>query len=462
MSSFTGITMASQAMQAFTTAIDTVGENISNVNTPGYSRQIVNFADLPATQVTAGGTYQVGNGVSITSISSVRDLFLLSRQLGSSSDLSNTNQQLTGNSQIQSMFNETGTSSTISTDLTNFYNSWSSLASNPGQAAGQQAVQQAGETLANDIRGTYSQLQNFQSQTSTQITSTISSIQNYANQVGKLNQEIRVANATGASANGLMDQRQQALQSLAGLVNINTQTNKDGTITVDINQFQLVNQSGAMTFPTSFNAANGTVSDANGTYNVDNGQLAGLFSQLNTVTSTMGQMDNMANALRTQVNTIMQTGTNGLGATGQNFFQDVTPPAPQTGAINFQVDPAVQANYQAIAAGVSGNGGDGGVALAIAQSINTTVPGLGNVTIPNYFTNILSTIGTNVSTLSAQHSTQQALGTQIANQIQSTSGVSLDQEMSQLVMLQQSYQAAAKSLSMADQNMQYLLQMIPG
>ncbi len=447
-------------MAAFTQALDTSGQNIANVNTPGYSRQVVNFQDTTPTPEWIGKAVLLGNGVNVASITSVRDLFLLGRKLGSSSDLGSTNQQLSGANQIQSAFNEPG-SNGISSALNGFYNAWSTLATNPGDSSSLIAVQQAGQTVADRVRGTYGTLQDLQTQTNTQITSTIGSIQNLANQVAQLNQEIRAQQVTGGSANGLVDQRDQALQQLAGLVDINTQTNADGTVTVNVNQFQLIHQSGANTFPTSYSAANGTVTDANGTYSVLGGQLAGLFQQLNSVTNAMGDLDNIANSLRTQVNTIMKTGTNGLGATGQNFFNDVTPPTPQTGAIDFDLDPAVKANYKAIAAGVTGNGGDGGVALAISQAQSTAVAGLGNASITNYYTNTINGIGTQVNYLTSQQSTQQALGTQIDNQIQSVSGVSLDEEMANLVKFQQSYQSAAKSLSMADQNLQYLMSMIP-
>lgn len=460
-STFTGINMATEALHAFTTAMDTIGNNLSNINTPNYSRQVVNYLEQQPTVETYGSTFNVGNGVSIANITSVRDLFLLSRQLSSSSDLGNTNQLLKGNQLIQNVFNENGTSSTISDDLSNFYNSWSSLASNPSDTANLIAVQQAGATLSNDVRSAYAQISDQATQTTTDIKGAINNIQNYANQLATINQEIRDTRSTGGTPNTLVDQSQALLQKLSAIVNISTQANADGTVNVNINQFQLINQTGANQFPTNYNAANGTVSDANGTYNITNGQLAGLFSQSLAQTNAMGNLDNIANSLRTQVNSLMSTGTTGLGTTGQNFFQDVTPPAPQTGAINFQLDPAVAANYKAIAAGVTGNGGDGGLALAIAQANNTAVPGLGNVSISTYYTNMLSSLGTTVQALTSQQSTQQSLDTQVQNQIQSVSGVSIDEEMANMVKMQQSYQAAAKSLSMVDQNLQYLMTMMP-
>lgn len=454
MSTFSAITQASQALQAFQDALSVTGNNIANANSPGYARETVTFAQNPAEEIySPNGQQFIGTGVNIASISRMTNMFLQAQYLTSSSNLGQTNAQLAGGQQVQALFTDaTGTG--ISNDLTAFYNSWSALASQPN-AANLQAVQQAGSTLASDISGTYGNLQQLSTQANGQASQTIQQIQGLATQIAQLNNQIISQSAGGGQPNALLDQRDQALQQLSSLVNVSTQTLPDGAIAVNVNQFDLVDQGGAHTFPTTFNATNGTVTDASGaSYNVTGGQLAGNFATINQISGAMGNLDSLADSLRTQVNTLMSAGTTGNGTTNQNFFNT------QAGAATMGLDPAVASDYNNIATGVSGNTGDTGIAQQIADSQNTAVAALGNQTTSAYYDSVVAGVGQQVSTATSTLSTQNAVSTQIQNQIQSISGVSVDQEMTNMLQYQRSYQAAAQALNIANSTLTDLLNMM--
>ena len=456
MSSFSAITQASQALQAFQDALSVTGNNIANANTPGYSREVATFATDPAQTIySLNGTQQIGTGVSIASINRMSSMFLQAQNLASSSNLGQTNAQLSGGQQIQSLFTD-ASGSGISNDLTTFYNSWSSLASQPN-SANLQAVQQAGITLTTDIRNTYSNLQQLSSQASGQASQTIQQIQGLATQIAQLNSQIVTQSSGGGQPNQLLDQRDAAVQQLSSLVNVSTQNLPDGGLAVNVNQFDLVDSSGANTFPTTFNAASGTVTSAGASYNITGGQLAGNFSTINSISGSMSNLDSLANTLSTQVNTLMSTGITANGTTGQNFFNDTN---PQTGAVNFNLDPAVLASYNNIATGTSGNAGDTGLALQIAGTANQAVAGLGNQTTSSYYDSVVTGVGQQVATATSTLSTQTAVSTQIQNQIQSVSGVSVDEEMTNMLQFQRSYQAAAQALNIANSTIGDLLTMM--
>lgn len=456
MSSFSAITQASQALQAFQDALSVTGNNISNASNAGYSRETVSFAQSPADSIyTPNGSQFIGTGVNIGSIDRMRNMFLQAQNLASSSNLGQTNAQLAGGQQVQALFTD-ASGSGISNDLTSFYNSWSSLSAQPN-SANLQAVQRAGITLTTDIRNTYANLQQLTTQANGQASQTIQQVQALATQISNLNDQIRTQSAGGGQPNALLDQRDQAVQQLSSLVNVSTQALTDGTIAVNVGQFDLVDRGGAHTFPSTFDAATGTVTSGGTSYNVSGGQLAGNFATINSISGTMGNLDSLANSMRTQVNSLMSTGTTANNTTGQNFFNDHS---PQTGAVDFNLDPAVLADFKNIATGTTGNTGDTTLAQQIADSSTQSVAALGNQTTSNYYNSLVSGVGQQVSTATNTLSTQTAVSTQIQNQIQSISGVSVDQEMTNMLQYQRSYQAAAQALNIANQTLGNLFTMM--
>ena len=456
-SPFQGIDIASSALRSFQRALDVTGNNISNVNTPGYSRQTVDFSTITPTSFYGLNSVQsLGQGVGISSVNRIQDAFLAARKMASASEVGKTATYSDNLGQVESVLNET-TGAGISTALDGFFNSWSALAANPNDTALQTQVQQAGQTLADRVRGAYSQLADLNVQQVNNVNSTFQSIDTITKKIGDLNAAIRGKQAAGEQPNDLMDQRDQAVQDLSKLVDIHTYTMSDGSVAVYSNQLTLVDGSGSKPYPKNFDPTTMTVSDANGTYDVHGGQLGGLFQSMNATKGYQTQLDNVANNLRTQVNALHQSGTNSLGNTGINFFNDSN---PQTGATDFDLDPAVKANVKAISAGVSGVAGDGALASAISQLRNTPVAALNNQSLTDYYTGVVGQIGTDSSNAQTAVNTQTSVDTQIQNQISSVSGVSLDDEMANMLKFQRSYQAAARALSVFDQTTQDLINLI--
>src|SRR5579862_6236346 len=386
---FQGISTMNTALNAFQTALEVTGNNITNVNTVGYSRQVVQLNELPST---LEDNHLVGNGVNVASINRIQDQFLFAQQIQASSEDGRLASLTSGLNNVQSVTNATSGSS-IGDDLNAFFNSWSALGSSPSDPALRLQVQQTGETLAGAVQGMYSNLKEQATTTTSSISGTIQQAQSLVNSIAGLNQQIQQADAAGSQPNDLLDQRDQAVQQLSQLMPVKVQPMQDGTVMLFSGQMTLVDQSGAATIPTNYNAAAGTLTSGSQSYPMPSGQLGGLFQTSQKITSYQSQLDTLANTLRTQFNSIESTGINGLGQTGQNFFQDVPAGQPQTGAIDFQVDPAIVANPQAIATGVSGNPGDGGLALAMSNLRSAQIASLGGQTFGGYYSSFISGIG---------------------------------------------------------------------
>jgi flagellar hook-associated protein 1 len=453
---FHGLNMASNALRAFQRALDVTGHNISNVNTPGYTRQSIEFRDNDPTKFWMGGVHALGNGVTIGSVNRIRDSFLEQRKLGASGDTGKFLQMADSLRNVESLFLEPGGSG-IADAMDKFFNAWSSLASNPNEATARMQVQQAGQTLTNRVKTTYLALQDNATFTNDAISDTLNQVQNLSQQVADLNGQIRQKAAEGMEPNDLKDLRDQAVRDLGQLVDIHTHEQPDGTMSVFMNQLTLVDSAGAVATPMTFNTATSTISDASGTYDVRSGKLKALFDSAEQIKVYQGNLDSLANELRTQVNTVHMSGINPLGNTGVRFFNDSL---PQSGAIDFGLDPAVAADPQAIVSSVAGTTGDGGLALSLSRLRDQSQASLGNVTLGRYFDNMVSDIGRKTEYWEAQVSTQGAMNEQIDQQIQSVSGVSLDDEMANMLRFQRSYQAVARALTIFDQTAEDLINMI--
>lgn len=455
---FHGIGMASNALRAFQSALDITGHNLANVNTRGYTRQVVEYRNNEPSFSGFGRGFAVGQGVSISSINRVRDQFLDMRMQSAQGDHSRFQTLAATLNQIEPMFREPGTSG-ISNALDGFFNAWSGAASNPSEAANLMEVQRAGQTLADRIRGTYRDIRARQDQLSTEMQGTIASIDSLTTRIAEMNREIRAQQAVGARPNDLMDQRDVLIEEVSQLVEIQTFPTDSGEITVHFGGFPLVDTAGNHAFPKNINASTFTTSDGSRNFTIRGGALYGQMEAFNAITGYLSSLDTLANELRANVNNLHITGTNGNGTTNINFF-NANPAPPQNGAIDFDLSALVKADTQNIALGVSGNEGDGGLALALSNLRSTNIAGLTNRTFSGFLRDTVSGVADDVLSAKNGMETFDAVIAQVENQRQAVVGVSIDDEMANMLKFQRSYQAAARALSVFDQMTEELIGLV--
>lgn len=454
-SSFHSIGTMSSALRAFQRELDVTGNNLANVNTPGYTRQVTNLkANDPST---LGRQLTMGNGVSVHSVTRIRDMFLDARANEVGADLGRLGAQAEGLDQIEGIVATPGKTG-IDDALTTFFDSWSALSSNPNQPGLRQQALQAGQTLTDRIRGTYGQLQSLKDQTTAQVGETVGRINELGGTIAKLNDEIRLATAAGDQPNDLLDKRDVALKELSGLADVKSQTLADGTVSISLNQHNLVAGGDFRTMPSSpIDPVKGTIGTGDGKIEIRNGKLKGQFDAINAVNSAQGRLDTLANSLRTEINAIHGTGKNPAGETGLRFFNDAN---PQTGAKDFDLDLAIKGKPEKVAAGITGAAGDGDIALKLSKLRNAGTPALGGRSFGDDFADMVAQVGSDAKSVSDSLDIQNSLATQLENQIQSVSGVSMDEEMANMLRFQRSYQAAAKVLSQFDALFDDLLGMV--
>jgi flagellar hook-associated protein 1 FlgK len=269
----TGVT----GLLAFQTALDTISNNISNVNTPGYSVETANLVTNPATP-TANGW--LGQGVTASTITRSYSDFLdaQTRTATSSYNQYNTAAGLADN--INNMFADPSTG--LSATLQSFGQSIQAMANSPGQDSTRQAVLNQAQSVIAQFQAYQQNLNQLGGQVNTQIQSEASTISSLAQSIASLNQSIMAAqnNGSGQAPNALLDQRNQLIDQLSQHVSVTTVQQSDGSLSVFIGSGQsLVTGGQASTLsatPDQFGAGGLDISVTTPTSTTDiTGQLSG-------------------------------------------------------------------------------------------------------------------------------------------------------------------------------------------
>ncbi len=471
------------ALAAQRIAIEVTGENIANVNTPGYSRQ-------SAVLETASGNLSLvpllGNGVRVASIQRSYDQFL-QQQINSGNSASG--EQTAMNSalkRMESLFNELS-SDGLGKSMQTFFNAWQDLSMNPQGETERQAVLADSQKLVDDfhrINGSLNDVKRDADQSLIGITA-------YANgkaaQIAALNGQIRSAEMNGAKANELRDSRDLLIRDLAGITGISALEQADGTVSVSLTRGpRLVDGDQASTFVLQPDAANagyyGIIlkqpGEVNGTdvtailkgADGKTGQLGGTLQvRDNLANGFLANLDELAHNLAVQVNSLHSAGFGLNGSNGINFFTPPPAPAPPaTFAAGFSGSIALNVSTTGtIAAAASdptlpGNGsGDNTNSLRMAGLKNLTLSlGGGSSTLTNFFSSLVGKVGIVVQNSDQGLKQSQTLLSQLDNLRESTAGVSLDEELAALIKYQKAYEGAAKLINTGAEMIDTILNMV--
>jgi flagellar hook-associated protein 1 len=253
----TGVT----GLLAFQTALDTISNNVANVNTPGYSEETTNLVTNPPTPTNQG---DIGNGVSVSSVTRNYNDFLdaQTRSATSSYNQFNTVSGLADN--INNMFSDPGTG--LSATLQSFSQAIQTMANSPAQTSTRQAVLSQAQAVITQFQSYQSNLNQLSGQVNGQLQTEAGSINSLAQSIASLNQQITTAqgNGTGQQPNSLLDQRNQLIDQLSQQISVNTVTQSDGSISVFIGSGQALvvgSQAGTLsTTPDQFDSGQSDLS----------------------------------------------------------------------------------------------------------------------------------------------------------------------------------------------------------
>ncbi len=450
------LNIGSSALLAAQTALATTSHNISNINTPGYSRQRVDQGTLPANFV---GGYYVGNGAAVNTIERVFNQFLVSQLRTYTSAEAQQDGFLTFSKQVDDLLGSSSLS--INGGLEAFFNATQEVANDPTSIAARQVLVTQGELLANRFNTLDSQLSNLDQQIDSTIKVSIDDINVLSQGIVDLNKSIAESLAAGHQPNDLLDKRDKLVNDLSALVSINVVEQDNGAVNIFIGNGQALIVGNTRTTLSAI-ADNSTnpprtaigfgPSQINVTQQITGGEIGGaLLARTQVVDTTRSELDLLAESIVTAFNTVHGNGVDLDGAAGGDFFAAAgTTAATISMALS---DPRHIAASSTTEPGVGNN--ENALALAALQNDKTTVvvnPGPPPVTqsFNDQYGAIVSQVATRTNQATVSQQTQAGLVSQIRQRSESVSGVNLDEEATSLIKFQQAYQAASQIITVSN------------
>jgi flagellar hook-associated protein 1 len=505
---FFGYFNASRGLMAAQNALSIINQNISNVNTAGYSRQRVDLVamdayTLPSLSQVAGG--QIGQGPIVQQVTRIRDLFLDAQYRLANGKLGNNSAINSALQQIQGITKEPAPDG-ISATLQNFFNAAQAMSQNPETTATrssfvQQAIdtvtvfQQQAQQLADLRRNLVGDPLMPGSFTTSQLAINVNDVNNKLAAIANLSQNIVSIQASGAQPNDLRDQRDKLLDDLSKLVDIQVTNHDTGQIDVSIagqtmvrgvnllDTLSVVENTNAVAplpddIPAFVQTTNGAVILNDGTApDLSGGIIKGISDMggndpaLSTVRGMMGQLDTLLDTIVTGLNTLQAAGRdkNGNLAPPALFVADpALNPGQALNIFHWTVNSAVVTDPTLVAAAIDDSTtvtgfagtGDGRNALAMAQIKTQAFAALGNANVMDYFNGVISKLGINAQSYENTTKAQTSQVSTMDTSRQAVSGVDVDAETIDLMRYQRAFEATSRVLKTFDEIMQNIINLI--
>ncbi len=455
------LSIARSGLTASQAQISTTSQNITNAQTPGYSRQRVTLTPGYPEQKPYG---TFGTGVLVSNVVRLRDELLDAGYRRDSGAASTSEERRDALQAVEGVLGEPSNSG-LANSLEQFWASWSDLSTNPDAGAGRGVVRQRGAQVAAQLNSFGNQIEDARTVARSRLLETADRVNALASQVADINARIVSAEAAGTQAPDMRDQRDLKVDELASLIGATAYPQADGSVNVNVGgdslvdgaNFKSVRIQAVRNDPTKLGVALGTL-PAGGAptetmYQIG-GQMAGTIDAYNvTYPQAQANLDAVASAIVTATNSRHRSGFIGSAPAG-DFFD-----AGRTTARTIQLDATIVADVNRVAAsGIANEPGDNSVALSLSQLRNTPVPINGQtVSISEGYRNVVATIATRVNGANGTATAARTLASQTDARRESVKGVSIDEEMVNLIKYQQAYAAAARLVSVVDEMSQTLI-----
>ena len=447
-------------------ALGITANNIANVNTEGYSRQRLNIEQNEPVYY-EGGTLSTGvraNG----NIQRIYDRFLNAQLAEAAAKEGRWQAQGETLEKAELMFDEVSGYG-LNHAMSQFWGAWQQLSNNPSGYTERVTLVAESQNMTGVFNQLTRDLNQVQKDSDTSINGAVGDINTLTREIAELNLKIAEIEAgNDHNANEFRDQRDLKLKELSSLINVNSFEDGDGYLTVITAKGQtLVDRLSYRTLTTDLNAngfndvfwesSSGTL--LNITSDISDGKLKGwIEARDTTIPDYLSRLNDVAQTMITAVNTLHSTGLT-LEAppddTGIDFFTG-------TDATDIAVNTAVVNNSNLLAAALNTEGvpGGNGNSIAISELRNSLSMSGGTATFDDYYHSLVSDVGRNVSQAKVNTDHQSMVSLQLSTYREEVSGVSMDEEMVNMVQFQSAYTAAAKLVNTVDEMLQTLMEMV--
>jgi flagellar hook-associated protein 1 len=457
---FASLNQSINALNAQSRGVETAGRNLANVNNPAYSRQRVILADRGTVQTPQGAQ---SLGVEAKAIQQMRDTLLdrqLTREIGRTSALqaeSDANQKAQAAlGESISLIDSTGSSAASGSGLaaatSEFFNAFQAFAARPTDLGERQNLVQRADILAERFRVTDERLAQLQDDLGVQMQADTDDANTLLQTIADLNGQIGrlEVNAPG-SAVDLRDQRQAAIEKLAAKIGAETAPNATQSGQVDVfvrdgsgTPVVLVSLA-TVTNPVAYTGTQLTAGTAATPITLASGSIKGLFTARDgTVQTLRTQLDGFAGQLADSVNAAY----NPTATAGGDFFTYTAGSPGATIALSGSVTAVT------LKASNGGAAADNTLALAVAALASKSFSIAGGDTIDGtfsqYYSGVVSGFGRTVASTENRLEDQSNIEQLVLQQRQGVSGVSMDEEMTDLLKYQRAFEASSRVISIID------------
>lgn len=480
---FGTLNVGNKGMQAAQTALHTTGHNISNANTEGYSRQRVDLkADLA---FTLGGVGQLGTGVKMTGVARLVDDFVTKQIRGENGTLTKFAAKSEVMEQLEIIYNEPSDTS-LNFNLGEMFDAWTELSKNPELLTAKSIVVEKSKTMADTLNHIANQLEGLKDNTTGLIEMNAKDFNETVESLNSLNSQIFNIAVKDQVPNDLLDQRDLLLKDLSSITNFDTSFDKYGRVSINIGNSTVLDKDGVkleMSMVTKVNS-DGTVSVSKGGDSLSpditftgTGYVAGQvvlnskaedFADTSDVVSnpsiTSGEISGNRDALVeideqiSKLNDFAEAMANEINATHGDPIFTFDKDGSDITARNMQVNQAIQNDNSLIQAGQTPDGpeGDGSRALEVAKVRNKKLAGYDN-TIEGIYNGMVTNVGISKQQADNMVSNQEVLLDQLVMRRESTSGVNIDEEVSNMIKFQKSFDANARVIQVLSEMLDTLI-----
>ena len=446
---FQALEVGKRALMGSQLTLQTIGHNIANVNTPGYSRQRVTLRSTPP-EVNALGS--IGTGISVEDINHVRDLFLGNQFRQENKSLGQWTYKEKILSQMEGLVGEPNDNS-LSDLLNGFWDAWSDLSTDPTSTSNRVALVEQTRLLTSGFNQLADQLNNLRDSVDQELDEYTKEVNRLTSEIANLNQQIKIQELGDDHANDLRDTRDKLIDDLSSLVDVNTREEPNGMAVVYVGAMAVVDGTKHIGIDTKV-VNDGGILKHNMVWQGTNigltnlrGQVRGLLeTREDIIPGYLRQLDELAASIVSEVNAVHQTGYGLDGSTGNNFFD-----TNYVSAANMKISNSILNSASKISVSASGEVGDNTLALDISSMRTSRLMLGGSASFNEFYNGMVGRLGSQSRQAKSFAANYELVINQLTNSRESIQGVSLDEEMTNLVKYQHAYDAAARVITAMDQ-----------
>jgi flagellar hook-associated protein 1 len=445
---FQGLEIGKRALLTHQYSLQTIGHNIANASTPGYSRQRVTITQTKPENLAFGS---IGTGVTASDVRQVRDLFLTDQYRDAQKSFGQWSYKNGVLSQIESAVNEPQDNA-IGALLNGFFDAWAELSTNADSASNRSNVVAQSNKLVDGLHQLASRLQSLRQSIDSDLDNFTSEVNRLTKEIANLNQQIKTAELGGQTANDLRDQRDLLTDQLSEIIDVRTKEKPNGETMVYMGAMVLVDGSDSFDIGVKAVNENGTFTHKFVWSGTDvelqnySGQMAGLLeSRDELIPRYLDQLNELTRTLVEQVNTLHMSGYAADGSAGVAFFDPNF-----TDAATIKLNTLIELDSTKVVASLTQDS-DNLIALGLSELRDKGVMNGNTTTMNEFYNSFVGGLGITTNESESFSQNFELLVQQIDNQRQAVQGVSLDEEMANLIKAQHAYDAAARVITAMDE-----------